>query len=281
MGTRGPVWGEGFVDDGWQQASRVGRWDLVHPDELLRLFPALVGTGHQSALLIGRLEEAIAVRWRRTRASHVGRRLEGVDANALTTPADVLEAAWFPSRGLLRSTIERLLGTGKGIEAPTVGEEAAVVALDDLLMVLRTGRVTPYAEHRALTLAFYAGIHPASLWPEALPLHECATAIGWLGVVARGRDALLPPDIASTLADSVTEVTERPRDQRFAVCGFTASQWSFLGRAARQCLQGRRDIVRLNHARRTGRHVPALSAGAVHRLVLDAVTSTRANHRAS
>ena len=112
-----------------------------------------------------------------------------------------------------------------------------------------------------------------------------ATAIGWLGVVARGRDALLPPDIAATLADTIagTEAAGRPRDQRFALCGFTPAQWGALGLTARRCLDGRREPVRLSQAVRPAaeRDGPALPAGAVHRFVMGAATSMRARRRAS
>lgn len=288
----GRVWGEGFADDGWAQVARVDRWDLVHPDELLRVFPALVASASRSALLIGHLEEAVAVRWRRLRARANARdlRLQSLHAGALTRLADDHETAWFPPSGPLRSLFSQLLGTGSHIVAPSPGEEAALLALDDLLTTLRAGRAVPYTEHRALGLAFHAGIHPAYVWSEALALHECATAMGWLGVVARGRDALLPPDIAATLADTIaagTQVTWRLRDQRFALCGFTPAQWGAIGRAARRCLDGRREPVRLSRATRPTRMAaaergsPALPAGAVHRFFVGAATSMRARRRAS
>lgn len=287
------VWGEGFANDSWAQVARVDRWDLVHPDELVRLFPALVASASRSELLIGHLEEAVAVRWRRIRARTNGRdlRLQSLDAGALTRLADDHEAAWFPPSGPLRSLLGQLLGTGSRIEAPSPSEEAALLALDDLLTALRAGRAVPYTEHRALGLAFHAGIHPAYIWSEALELHECATAMGWLGVVARGRDALIPPDIAATLADTIAagmQATGRPRDQRFALCGLTPAQWGAVGLEARQCLGGRQEPLRLSRATRpTGgtavaeRGSPALPAGAVHRFFAGAATSMRARRRAS
>lgn len=292
MGGRGSVWGEGCVDDSWAQVARVDRWDLVHPDEVLRLFPALIAASGKSTLLIGRLEQALAVRWHqlRVRAGGHGLRLKSFDANALTTLADVHEAAWFPLPGPLQSAMDWLLGSGPGSGAQNAGEEAAVLALDDLLIALRAGSAVPYAEPRALSLAFYAGIHPAYIWSEALTLHDCATAIGWLGVVACGRGALLPPDIAATLSDSIVEGTQgagRPRDQRFAFCGLTPPQWGSIRRAARQCLEGKRDIVRLRHATRPStvrvkeRDAPRLPTGTLHRFVLGAVASTRTRGRAS
>lgn len=271
MGRRGSVWGEGLVDDSWAQVAGVDRWDRVHPDEMLRLYPALVATAVRSQPLIGRLEQAIAVRWRRLsmRAGGQALRLRSLDENALTLLADAHERAWFSHAGRLRSALDRLLGIGPGPVAPTPGEEAAVLALDDILIAWRDGRTAPYAEHRALNLAFYAGIHPAYLWREAVTVHECATAIGWLGVVARGRDALLPRDVAATLADSIVRsaaATGWPRDQRFALCGLTPFQWGAIGEAARHCLEGDRKIVRLRHAatrvglRSSGRRTPALPA---------------------
>lgn len=292
MGGQGSVWGEGCVDDSWTQVARVDRWDLVHPDEMLRLFPALIAASGQSALLIGRLEQALAVRWHRlrVRAGGHGLRLESFDANALTRLAEAHEAAWFPLPGPLQSAMDRLLGTGPGFGAENAGEEAAVLALDDLLTSLRAGSAVAYAEPRALSLTFYAGIHPAYVWSEALALHDCATAIGWLGVVARGHGALLPPDIAATLADSIAESAQgagRPRDKRFAFCGLTPLQWGSIGRAARQCLAGKRDIVRLRHDTRLStvrakeRDAPRLPTGSLHRFVLGAMSSTRAGRRAS
>ena len=249
---RTATWGDGFVDDGWVQVAAVDRWDRVHPDEVLRLFPALAGTPERLAVVTSRLEQAIAIRWRRLhgRSGRQAHCLQSLEQSALTALADVHDRIWFPRPGRLQAAADRLRGTGPGVLAAAAGEAAALHMLDDLLVALQSGQVMPYAEHRALSLAFYAGVHPGYLWSEALAQHECATAIGWLGVVARGRDALLPSDIAATLADSIVgsdETAGRPRDQRFALCGLAPMQWGVIGRAAQRRLEGHRDVVRLKH----------------------------------
>lgn len=59
--------------------------------------------------------------------------------------------------------------------------------------------VPPYDEEWAMSFAFHSGVHPAYIWPEALGSHEALTTAGWLGVVARGRPALMPREVASCL----------------------------------------------------------------------------------
>lgn len=277
-----PVWGEGFVDDSLADIARVDRWDLVHPDEVLRFFPGLVATAGNAAVLLDLLEQAVAVRWWRIGARGGHRPvLQSVRAEALARIGDTHEAAWFPSPGPLRSALDRLRGAQP--ESAGAGEAAAVLTLDALLAQRRAGRMLPYTDHLALTLAFQAGIHPAYLWSEALPLHESATAIGWLGVLARGRRALLPRDIAATLAGSIAEdegASGRLRDQRFGLCGLTPAQWGLIGRAARRCLEGRRDIVRLKPTMHPAR-LPPIMAGATHRLRFGGIAAARTRRRAS
>lgn len=152
-----------------------------------------------------------------------------------------------------------------------------MATLDAILVQWRGGRTVPYAEHLALTLAFHAGIHPRYVWSEALPLHELATAVGWVGMVARGRHALLPRDIAATLADTIVTGADRTghlQDPRWSLCGLTPRQWGVIGRAARRCLEGRQELIWLDPARRPvrlrvdGRHGAAPTSS-----VLDPVHS--------
>ena len=282
------VWGEGFADDGWADLVRVDRWDLVHPDEFLRFFPGLVATAADAAVLPERLEQAVAVRWRRmTTRGAPDLALRSLPAKALARLGEAHESEWFPAPGPLRSILDQLLGPLGEIPAP--GEDAAILTLDALLAARRAGWTPPYTEHAALTVAFHAGIHPAYLWSEAVPQHESATAVGWLGVVMRGRRAFLPGDIAATLAGCIAEGPEetgRLRDQRLALCGFTPTQWGLIGRAARRCLEGKRDVVRLSAAARpspfrTSDRPHSQPAGAARRDVWAAITATRAKRRAT
>lgn len=243
--------------------ARVHRWDLLHPDEVVRFFPGLITTAGHADLPLELLEQAVAAGWRRVLAR----------ARATSTRRDeTQEAAWFPAQGPLRAAVDWLLGERP--EAEIAGEDGAIPALEALLARRRAGQRVPYTEPLALTLAFHAGVHPAYLWDEALPLHEVATAIGWIGVLARGRRALLPRDIAATLADGIAlgaNATGRCRDHRFGLCGLDAPQWGLLGRAASRCLAGKRDLVRLTPAMRRARAEtadrtgPALAAGVSHR----------------
>ena len=278
------VWGEGFVDDSLTDLARVDRWDLVHPDEALRYFPRLVPTARDASLLLALLEQAVAVRWRRRSLHGLHPPLvQSLPAEALSRIGDAYAEAWFPSAGPLRSVLDRMFAERP--EEGGAGEDAAMLALDGLLTLRRAGRAAPYTDHLALTLAFSAGIHPAYVWDEALPLHEVATAIGWLGVVARGRPALLPGDIAATLAGSIgesAEATGRLRDQRFARCGLTPSQWGSIGRAARRCLDGKRDIVRLARITRPPRIQDRdLTAATAQRLIQGAIAATWSKRRAT
>ena len=58
------------------------------------------------------------------------------------------------------------------------------------------------AENAAL-VASQSGIHPAYMWPEALLTHDRFATIAWLGQIGRCRRALIPPEVATTLADII------------------------------------------------------------------------------
>jgi len=77
------IWGDGFVDDDWRELTRVRDWREVSPDELVRLFPALVPTDGRApapvaALAIAQAEAIDAGR----NAERAQRRTPGTESGA-------------------------------------------------------------------------------------------------------------------------------------------------------------------------------------------------------
>ena len=221
------VWGDGFADDGWAEALAVTDWHQVSPDEHLRLFPRLVagaGAGAPSAAVLARVAASMDVARRGS-----ARGMKGLAA----------------------------LRDGPPLAAP-VGDDTLAM-LDGIVREGWAGHLPGFVETTAFALAFVARLHPAYLWPEAAASAGSLTAAGWIGVLATGRPALMPLEIAEILTDIVR--SERPsagclRDPRFAICGLDDTQWSSLARYAARRLRGKRDTIRLRHRRAPVRLVP-------------------------
>ncbi len=275
-GSDAVIWGEDFADDGWQEIAGLHTWAAVHPDEFIRLFPRLARSGGPCPEpLLRHLTEAIGVRLSLLRKA--GRPVPataGLRCQDIAAIDAACLRAWFPSASGWRALGQRLRRRTGPDAGRTDGMDTAVLLLDPLLGALKAGRHPPYAESLGLGLAFHAGIHPAYLWDEAFPSHECGMAVGWLGIVARGRSAMLPLDIAGLLAEAIDlrdDRTSRPRDPRLAFCPLSAAQWASLGLAARRRLAGRCEPVRLTHSTRIPHVAPlqvdgrAMAAGAAPR----------------
>ncbi len=252
------VWGDGFADDAWPELTAVDGWATLHPDEYLRLFPRLaapVRDPRTSATLLRHLDEAIAV-WT-SRLGEATRFAGSGDATVAGETSQRPHGTWFGRPSWIERARDRVASRCRGASATRSGDDmAALDALVPVRSALQRGEVLPFSEPRALAIAFYAAIHPAYLWPAALAFHECATATGWLGVVARRRPALMPLDVATFLGGAI-DLREanhgRLHDGRLALCTLSPSQWAVIARAAQSRIAGRREVVRLPRA---GRWLP-------------------------
>lgn len=208
------VWADGFADDGWADAMAVTRWDELHPDEAVRLFPRLIGTPDAREGVAARL--AAAMRERHTPRSRRD-----------------LAPAWWGSWI---------------VRARHLPDDDVMGAAAAVLGALQAGQAPICTDVSAFAVAFVAGVHPAYLWPETAVLAERWTAVGWLGVLCRGRSALMPLDVAQTLSETIVSAGPaggQTRDPRLASCGLSGAEWCDLARFASRRLRGRRDVVRL------------------------------------
>lgn len=260
-------WGEGYADDGWSAFAAVDRWEQLTPDEYIRFFPRLGDRAGAPPAEVGQhLTEAVAVRvWRRG-PDGLGLSLAGLDPCALAALGCGAADRWFapPSR------LGRAMGWLAGRRPARTDDTAALQQLAGLVAILREGRVPAYTEKVAMVVAFHGGLHPAYLWSEALAWADSGTALGWLGVLARGWAAFMPAEAAAPIIDAVVpgpDGTARLRDARFAACGLSPAQWGALARAAHAAAEGHGTVVRLIPAgrrapARTGTNDPALPAAA-------------------
>jgi hypothetical protein len=91
----------------------------------------------------------------------------------------------------------------------------AVACLEHGLVTLEGGQE---AQHwaagifAAVCLSWETGINASYVQPETELLHETLSAAAWLGVVARGRDALLPPSVAEVIDRLLAGATAEESD---------------------------------------------------------------------
>jgi hypothetical protein len=189
-------WGDGFELDGWRDFASTTSWELCSTDEFLRVFPRLIPSCNSVPIcIVAHLEECLAVlTWRMSRRGTTTQPIKEGSATPQESniSGQLREPYWFPDApAWMRIFVSRT-------EPSIAGEREAEAALyiDRLLAELRTGTLPPFREDGSARFAYWTGVHPVYLWPEALVSHELFTAIGWLGYSIRGRGAMLPRDIA-------------------------------------------------------------------------------------
>lgn len=180
MTATAPVWGDGFADETWTDIVRTRSLDDYADDELIRFFP---NAGRAGAPAMKRLHAMVATRL----ASQRGRRRHTEDAKRIPS---------MPIR-LWRFLQQRRPASRDALAC----EDRALAFLSTMMPRLESAAGGGFDPALATTFAFHAGLHPAYVWPEALLSHERETAAGWLGLLSRGRPALVPLDVADYLVD--------------------------------------------------------------------------------
>jgi hypothetical protein len=199
------LWGDGFEHDGFSEILAVDDWRSCAADEYIRVFPRLISPGRLPDCLNRHIKEFLAVwLWRcfQDKARDAPVRLRSIDASAATTVGRCKQGAWFPQQPHWRQVVLREARAGG---PASLDVHAALIAIDELLCALDAGDRPAYDVGQAARFAFWTGVHPVYVWPQALLSHQLFTTIGWLGHCARGRCAVLPPDIAEFLLDSIVK----------------------------------------------------------------------------
>ncbi len=171
-------WGDGLVEQSLTAHLRPCRWDEVADDELVLLLPSLL---HPAAMArVGPLAAdgpasrflRAADEWREATARPDRAPRPARAPNRVQQILDRLHAAALKGQWSAASCV-----------APPMPDEFPSLAPED-----------------AAIGAVHARIHPAYADPRLALLHETLSVCCWLGHLAAGRDALLPPAIAGPLA---------------------------------------------------------------------------------
>ena len=183
--TRLP-WGDGFIDHPLATLWYPRSWSDVSDDELVLFLPQLTDCDDPQFGIAARLRESLS---HRTRVS------EALSALSGDLPADPA-----PLTAEERAAVEHLPFDR---DRPSWMQEAAI--LEAIRHMLRRAcseiTDTPSLEI-ALLGSIHTGINAAYVYPEHAYAHELLTAGAWLGVLLKGRRALMPKAVADVFMES-------------------------------------------------------------------------------
>ena len=239
--TRTPPrpWGEELPDEGWMDRYAIHSWDDIDADQYIRFYPHLVPRdGVVPSPVIRRLESCVAeriLRCRRASLATAGLSMGLAEAERIGAGP---EATLYPRASGLGAWLAR-----RGAAAIAREHDEALV-LDRVLDLVRRGALADLPQ--TALFASLSGIHPAYVWPAAVVTQERDAAAGWFGVLARGRPATMPSDIAAYLLDILVwrEGVCRVRDRPLADLLHGVVRPATLRRAAERAQRGERVVVR-------------------------------------
>ena len=232
------VWGDGFVEQSLAAFYGNATWDDVSGDELVILMPALAGRGRSTTTardvaffvqraLMARIFHCIlrmATLKEGGPPSMAGHRsaLDTVVRSQVVTAISPIEAApagesiWVELFGTPPAPASAHDGPPINIRNEWLVELSILAALDRFLNDahrLRRGakpeasRILP---SDALIASIYSSINAAYVYPELEYMHETLMLGAWLGILERGRAALLPDTIAGRLLRHLGEPAKIP-----------------------------------------------------------------------
>ena len=245
------LWGDGFENDGWDEIIRVNDWGCCSSDEFVRVFPRLIPSdGRLPDTLLRHLTTCVAVRAWRVQQIAARKLAQNWSARSITaTDVETIGRQchwdWFRLAPVPRSLF-RFTRNAAVSDHDRRCEEEALAFVDSILWDSRNGSLGPFQERRAAYVAFFTGMHPVYLWAEAMLSHELYTAVGWLGHLSRGRQALMPADIAQYFLEVIEG--DDPRHLRLLDCRLE----SFL-----QGADAMAEVWRVAATRKRGRSIAA------------------------
>jgi hypothetical protein len=231
------VWGDGLVEQPISGFYGHATWDDVSADELIMLLPALAGrrrsapTARDPAFFVQRTLVARIFHCALRMASLIeggsptiaGRRaaIDTIIRSQVVTmvsPLDVASAGetfWVELFGFEPADLVYRPEPDKprpSLRNEWLYELSVLASLDRLLSdAHRLTRDSPRSElirvlpSDALIASIYSSINAAYIYPELEYMHEMLMLGAWLGVLERGRPALLPDRIATRLLRYLTE----------------------------------------------------------------------------
>lgn len=197
-GATQPLWGDGFVECPLATLWYPRSWSDVSDDELVLFLPHLTECDDPQFGIAARLHESLI---HRTRVSEALSDLSGGVTALRAKPLTVEEQA----------AVERLPFDR---DRPSWMQEAAI--LNAICHMLRRARSeiaeTPSLES-ALLGSIHTGINASYVYPEHAYAHELFAAGAWLGVLLKGRRALMPKAVADVFVETEARGTENIIDE--------------------------------------------------------------------
>ncbi len=184
----------------WGRVVAVDSFLQCSADDLFRVFPRLVPRdGAVPDALKSHLSRCLAIR-----ALRLSRQTDDVSSGASTGLPSLASMNSAETLALARRSPNDWFETEiAGAEAGRAADAEAVTFIDAVLSELDDDTLRDFDPEDAGTFAYTTGIHPAYLWPQALPSHELFTAIGWLGHYQRRRPVTMPIDVVDYFADTI------------------------------------------------------------------------------
>jgi hypothetical protein len=197
-GATRPPWGDGFIDLPLATLWHPRSWSDVSDDELVLFLPQLTDCDDPQFGIAARLRESL---------SHRMRVSEALSALSGDVSADCAK----PLTAKERATVEHLPFDR---DRPSWMQEAAILEAIRHMLRRACSEVTntPSLE-TALLGSIHTGINAAYVYPEHAYAHELLTAGAWLGVLLKGRRALMPKAVADVFVESEARGTESIIDE--------------------------------------------------------------------
>jgi hypothetical protein len=215
----GPVWGDGLIDQSLTTLGHSCDWSNVDEDELVLFIPSLMAR-HASALEqagpVPHIRRALAARlaWavRFLNFQDELRTLERIAACGVIlacSPREAFDEAQSHSAASYRYNTHRpTFHLDQTNNLATWTFELSVLACIDRMLLdamptrRRSADCIPSADLAdVLVASIHTSINGAYVYPQYAFAHELLGTGAWLGVLLRGRSALMPEFVAQVLTD--------------------------------------------------------------------------------
>ncbi len=198
-------WGDGFNEDGWREIVGVCSWETCVTDEYIRLFPRLIPQGGLTpGPLLDHLQQCIIARaWQLHVSGSLPVTLRSVTPDQIVKTGQEAFDSWFDGPTWLERLVLQIRLPSRGFRS--LEHSSDLLFLDGVLSESRAGPPSEIGESAMTRFASLSGIHPAYFWKSGLLSHQRETAAAWLGILKRGRAALIPLDVAEYLLSVVGE----------------------------------------------------------------------------
>ena len=249
------LWGDGLEGDRFEDLAKTNSWDLVSEDEMVFYFPKLAAHANGCPPRIQQyLLGCIAAMTLRIRLrGEVHGRLHSVTFEQIDAFGREFSSRRFDDRNLrTKGLLESWRRLGSWFSEPrqtdVLSDIDGVSLLDAVLCRLQNGELFAFDCESSAAFVFFSGIHPAYCCSYASNWEYRDVVAGWLGVLDRGRTAIMPMGVAEYLADAIRCDAQGNRQLAEPILSRMLRRTTNpekLLRAANATLSGRQTSVRL------------------------------------